>query len=75
VRIALLFVLALCVCAATSTDERYQVDKYNAFVGAWNVYTGKLQLGITDLKALKQMRAAWRNLEQSAGWPEEKPCR
>ena len=58
--------------ALMSADYDYELGLHNEFVGKWNVYAAQKNKGITDLRAIRQMRKAWRDLEKNAGWPEEK---
>jgi hypothetical protein len=46
-------------------------DPYNRFANAYNAFIASQDRGVLDLKKLHKMRAAWRDLEKSAGWPDE----
>lgn len=47
------------------------VDPYNRFARAYNDFVTSESSGVVDLKKLHKMRVAWRDLERSAGWPDE----
>lgn len=54
-----------------SAAWEFSNDPHNHFVNAFNAYTESLNRGVMDLKKVHKMRAAWRELEKSAGWPDE----
>lgn len=49
----------------TPTDA----DLHNRFAVAYNDYATQRQRGVLDLAAIRRLRAAWLELEKSAGWP------
>ena len=69
---ALALILVLGLFALSAAWELAAFDPYNQFARAYNDFIEAQNRGVMDLRKLHRMRAAWRELEKSAGWPEEK---
>ncbi len=69
VLISACFVLAG-VLAALATDD-VDVSNHNAFAKQYNQYIVHRTNSVVDLRTIRRMRKAWRELERSAGWPQD----
>lgn len=66
-----MYVLGL-VAGSAAWELHVGIDPYNRFANAYNSFIERAGKGVVDLRALKRMRSAWRALEKSENWPEEK---
>lgn len=66
--------VAVLLAASSGWDALRPRDPFNRFAKAYNAYVTAENRGVVDLRAQREMRAAWRALEKAQGWPEEQ-CR